>query len=183
MPAAGGRHSPDSGSLTSNGAPPGRRSSGGPGNVPVAPGPGAPQLPASAAPYTLEGATAFVYYWFDTLTYAGGSGNTTPLEAASSPTCGTCATAMQKVRTSYQGGGSLRGGVYLVREARADGFWTVEKPQLYVVFDRSPRSKIGPGGDPVETFPPASFVSCQILLERANDRWRMLDVFAQVPIV
>ena len=137
----------------------------------------------TATPYTLEGATAFVYYWFDTLTYATGGGNTAPLEAASNPNCATCAMAVQKVRTTYQGGGSLRGGVYVVREARPDGFWTVDKPQLYTVFDRSPRSKIGPGGDTVETFAPASFLSCQILLERANDRWRMLDVLAQVPIV
>lgn len=159
----------------------GRPAPGGAGTGP-SPATGAPKLPAAAVPYTLEGATAFVSYWFDTLTFAIGSGDIAPLAAASSPTCQACATVMQEIRASYQGGGSMSGGVYTVHEALPDGFWSLDKPQLHVVVDWSPRSKLGAGGTLIETFPPGAFVSCLVLLERANDRWRVLEVHSQARI-
>jgi serine/threonine-protein kinase len=173
---------PASGGGSRNAAPGGQPGRGTPAGGAVTSGAGAPQLPAAAGAYTLEGATAFVHYWFDALTYAIGTGNTAGLEAASSPACRACAAVLQEIRTSYGSGGSMRGGVYSLREARADSFWNLDKPQLQIVLDRSPRSKLGPGGQLVETFPPGTFVSCQVLLERVGDRWRVLEVLAQTRI-
>jgi serine/threonine-protein kinase len=148
----------------------------------VAAQPAPPTPAASATAETLEGATAFVTHWFESLTYAIATGDTAPLQAASSPQCRACADAATVVRDGYRDLSTLRGGGYTVRTVSADDFWTIERPALRVVFDRSPRSAVGPGGELAEVFPAGSFLTCQVLLERADDRWRVLEVLAPSPI-
>jgi serine/threonine-protein kinase len=136
----------------------------------------APQQPASAQPHTLEGATAFVYYWFNALDYAVATGNTASLAAASSPNCKTCGEAIGVIQAGYSNGGSLRGGQYTLRDAKADGFWNIEKPLLHVVFDRTPRSAVSADGGTRGVLDGATFATCQIYLERIDNRWRVVDV-------
>ena len=50
-----------------------------------------PQPPASAEPATAEGGSAFVRHWFEALNYAIGTGDTSALDASSSPSCRACA--------------------------------------------------------------------------------------------
>ncbi len=145
--------------------------------------PTAPLLPPNAVPATREGTIAFVTYWFDALNYAVSTGNTAALQAVSSPTCQPCATAIAFVQASYQGGGSLRGGTYALRNVTTDSFFNLDKPKVVAIFDRSPRSKLGPGGQMIEVLSPGTFVACQILLERVDDRWRVLDVQCNSPII
>jgi hypothetical protein len=159
----------------------GSTASGGPGGTgrpsgQVAVGATTPQQPASAQPRTLEGAMAFVYYWFNALDYAVATGNTATLVAASSPNCKACADAMQVIQGAYRNGGSLRGGLYTLRDAKADGFWNIDKPLLHVVFDRTPRSSVTVAGDLRDVLDGTTFATCQVFFERANDRWRVVDV-------
>ena len=142
-----------------------------------------PTLAASATPETLEGATAFANYWFEALTYAVATGDVALLQAASSPQCQACNDAATVIRDGYRDQGVLRGGVYSVRTATTDSFWTLDKPGLRLVFDRSPRSAVAPDGQMTEVFPGGSFLTCHVLLERADGQWRMLAVLSPTPIV
>jgi serine/threonine protein kinase len=130
------------------------------------------QQPTAA---TAEGAIAFVQHWFEVLNYATSSGDTGPFDKASSPGCQTCAAVSKTIRTQYQSGGALRGGQYTVRNVSADDLFTPERPVVRVVFDRSARSSIGGDGKLVDAQPGLTFVGCQVLLERAGDRWRVLE--------
>ena len=103
----------------------------------------APAPPGSAAPATREGATTFVYFWFETLDAAIRTGDTSILEAASSPSCHACRDAIQRIRDGYRDGGVLRGGSYSVRVVNADDFFSADRPAVRAVFDRSPRSARG----------------------------------------
>jgi serine/threonine-protein kinase len=142
-----------------------------------------PELAASATPETLEGATAFTHYWFETLSYAVGTGDVSALQAASSPQCRACADALTVIRDGYRDRAALRGGVYTVRTVTTDSFWSVDKPNLRLVFDRSPRSALSPDGQLTEVFPGGGFLTCQVALERADGQWRMLEVLSPTPIV
>jgi serine/threonine-protein kinase len=141
-----------------------------------------PGPPPAAGPATVEGATAFVRYWFDALTHAMSTGNTADLQAASSPDCQVCATNVRTVSDSYRDGASLRGGSYVVREAEADGFWNPDRPTLHVVFDRSPRSSVSGDGRLTGVLPGATFVPCQVVLVRAADRWLVREVLSNSQI-
>src|SRR5205814_1338505 len=68
----------------------GSNAGGGGGNTPTG-GRSAPQLDASAMAMSVDGAQAYVRYWFATLNYAVDSGQTGPLSAASNPACQACA--------------------------------------------------------------------------------------------
>ncbi|HLT09726.1 MAG TPA: DUF6318 family protein [Micromonosporaceae bacterium] len=142
-----------------------------------------PSLAASATPESLEGATAFVYHWFAALNYAVSTGDVTAFQAASSPQCRACADAGTVIRDGYRDRASLRGGTYTVRTVSADDFWSLEAPTLRIVFDRSPRSAIGPDGSLVEVVPGGSFLTCQVVLERADGAWRVREVLSPEPIV
>lgn len=141
-----------------------------------------PTPAANATPETLEGATAFAYHWFEALNYAVSTGDGGALQAASSPQCRACADAATVVRDGYRDRSSLRGGAYTVRTVSADDFWTIDRPALRVVFDRSPRSAVAADGTLAEVFPGGGFLTCQILLERADGRWRVLEVLSPDPI-
>ena len=51
------------------------------------------------------------------------------------------------------------------------------------MFDRSPRSAVAPDGQMTEVFPGGGFLTCHVLLERADGQWRMLAVLSPTPIV
>lgn len=138
--------------------------------------------PPAAQPATVDGAAAFVNYWVDTLNRAAGTGDTALFEAASNPNCKACGAAAQVMRTGHTNGTTFRGGTYTVREVTTDSFFNLERPSLHLVFDRAPRSTIAADGRQVQVFPGGTFLSCQILLERVQDRWRVLDVQAAAPI-
>jgi serine/threonine-protein kinase len=137
-----------------------------------------PQPPASAEPATAEGGSAFVRHWFEALNYAIGSGDTSALEAASNSSCGTCAEAIEFVRNAYGDGGSLRGGGYTVRSVTTDDFWSLENAKFGVVFDRASRSTVAAGGGQSDVLDGATFLNCQILLERVGDGWRIIQLNA-----
>ncbi len=134
--------------------------------------------PGSAAPATREGATTFVYFWFETLDAAVRTGDTSVLEAASSPSCQACRDAIQVIRDGYRDGRVLRGGSYSVRVVNADDFFSADRPAVRAVFDRGPRSAVDADGQQHDVFPGGTFLTCQVLLERANGRWRVLEVFS-----
>jgi serine/threonine protein kinase len=141
-----------------------------------------PQLatapPGSASPATAEGATTFVHFWFETLDVAVRTGDTSILEAASSPSCDACRDVIQVIRDGYREGGVLRGGSYSVRVVNADDFFSADRPAVRAVFDRSPRSAVDADGQQHDVFPGGTFLTCQVLLERANGHWRVLEIFS-----
>jgi hypothetical protein len=142
-----------------------------------------PGPPPTAEPATAEGATAFVRYWFDALNHAVSTGNTAELEAASTRDCQVCTVATQTLRNGFRNGASLRGGSYAVREVLADGFWNPDRPKLQIVFDRGPRSLVRADGSLAEVLPGATFVRCQVVLNRVGDRWLVREVLSSVQLV
>jgi serine/threonine-protein kinase len=134
-----------------------------------------PQAPASAEPATAEGGSAFVRHWFEALNYAIGTGDTSALDTASSTSCRTCADVIAFVRKAYAEGG-IRGGGYTLRNVTTDDFWSLENARFGIVFDRSARSTLTSGGGQGDVLNGATFLSGQMLLERADDSWRVIDV-------
>ncbi len=140
-----------------------------------------PSLPAAANERSSAGATAFVTYWFQSLSHAVRTGDVAAVSAASSPGCDECQGAMTTVRESYENGGSLRGGDYLLRSQIVSGFPAGNQPTVDVVFDRSPRSTLDADGNIRGALPGASFVVCAVVLEWAG-RWRMRAITSSTPI-
>jgi serine/threonine-protein kinase len=158
----------------------------GTGRAPAAPGTvsplAPPQLTADARAATQAGATAFVRYWFATLTYATATGDTGPFQAASGQDCAACASAIQAIHAGWRGGQQLRGGAYTVRNVSADGFFTVEHPALTTVFDRSPRATVAGAGTELGVLPGITFATCRVLLERNGADWRALSAQSDHPL-
>jgi len=153
------------------------------GTNPVTSRPSAPVAPPSAAPETLDGATVFVHFWLETLSYAVATGDAAALEAVSSRECKACADAAALIRNAYRDGSTLHGGAYSVRDVSADDFQIGARPNLRVVFDRTPRSTVGADGRQRDAVPGGTFLTCQVLLERADGRWRVRAVLSPVGIV
>jgi serine/threonine-protein kinase len=144
--------------------------------------PAPPTLAATGTRRTPEGATAFVSYWFQTLTHAVATGDTGGLAGASSQGCEQCQAAIASISRSYAGGGSLDGGAYVVRSVIASGLPTGGDAALDVVFDRGPRSTVGPGGEVRGQLPGVTFAVCRALLDWSGGQWRMLTIASPTPL-
>ncbi|MDI3242163.1 DUF6318 family protein [Arthrobacter sp. AL08] len=77
-------------------------------NVPV------PVLPDAAKAETKEGLEAFARYWYSTVTYAYEAGDVSALEAASGPSCDSCARVREVVQGWHSEGRWLAGGKLVV---------------------------------------------------------------------
>jgi Family of unknown function (DUF6318) len=143
--------------------------------------PEASVLPVPSAA-TAEGAAAFVRSWFDLLNRATATGDTLPLDAVSTPDCRPCKAVVRAVRSAYDGGNSLYGGEYTVRSTVTDSFFTLARPVVSVVFDRSARSVVGPDGHLIGSVPGVTFAKCQVLLRRADGGWRVAEALSDVAI-
>jgi hypothetical protein len=142
-----------------------------------------PGLPSATAAYSAAGATAFVYYWFDTLNHAIQTGDDKALQAASSQGCPTCQAASSLIDDAHRDGRSMQGGAYTVRSVQVDSFFDLDRPVLRVTYDRSTRSTMDVEGRIIATMPSLTFANCQIVLERLDTQWRVLDVQASVPVL
>ena len=170
--------SPASGNEPRSGSP-GATGAGSPATLRTTP----PQPPASAEPATAEGGSAFIRHWFEALNYAIGTGDTSALDASSSSSCRTCADVVEFVQKAYANGGGLRGGGYTVRDVTTDNFWSLENAKFGVVFDRSSRSTVAADGGQSDVLDGASFLTGQVLLERAGDGWRLLQIHTTVRLI
>lgn len=83
-------------------------------NVPV------PVLPEVAKTETKEGLEAFARYWFELLSYAYETGDTTLLEAASGPACSSCSKVKTEVTNWHSEGRWLAGGRLYVEGVHSD---------------------------------------------------------------
>jgi hypothetical protein len=137
---------------------------------------GAPLLPAEAAVRSERGADAFVRHWFATLSYAEQTGDTAPLDRITGPSCAQCRTAVETIRSVYADGGSLRGGVYVVRQVAVNSLLNLERPVYEATVDRSARSSLDRSGGLRATLPPLSFSNCVLVLEWADGAWRVFEV-------
>jgi len=137
---------------------------------------GAPVLPAAAATRSELGANEFVRHWFATLTYAEQTGDTAPLDRITGPACAQCRTAMETIRSAYADGGSLRGGVYVVRSVAVNSLLNLERPVYEATVDRGDRSSVDRAGALRSTLPGLSFSNCILVLEWADGGWRVFEV-------
>lgn len=71
----------------------------------------APELPAAATEETPEGAAAFAEWWFETLNYATATGDTDDSRGALQEECATCQGFAGRIRTAYESGGRIVGGL------------------------------------------------------------------------
>lgn len=145
-------------------------------------GTSAPVPPEAATAESAAGAESFTRYWFDVLNYATATGATGPLEQASSPECAACKAALAAIHGAYQNGLSMQGGRYALRSLHVDSFFTLQRPILRVVFDRTPRSIINTSGQETGSTPGVTFADCQVVLERAGTRWRVRDAESAAPM-
>jgi hypothetical protein len=142
----------------------------------------APTLGAEGRQQTAEGGAAFMRFWFATLDHAVRTGRITGLDEISDSACVECQRALLSIRDSYADGGSLRGGAYTVRSVVPVGLAAGQNSTLDVVFDRSPRSSLGPDGQPRGSLAGVSFVVSRVLLAWDGDGWRLLTLAASGPI-
>lgn len=82
-------------------------------------GPVEPTLPPEAEGDGVEAAEAFITYYFDLLTYAQATGDTSRLANVAIEGCETCEGSLEAVRQTYEAGGSISGGAYEVTAVRA----------------------------------------------------------------
>jgi serine/threonine protein kinase len=144
--------------------------------------PAAPVAATEAAAHSASGAQAFVQFWFDALNYAVATGNTAPMQEASSPDCEACTAAIRSFTTGHEDGLSMLGGEYTLRSVHIDSFFDLDRPVLRVVYDRSARSTVDAGGRTQQTLPGVNFVSCQVILERHDGKWRVIDEQSPVAV-
>ncbi|MEQ6900300.1 DUF6318 family protein [Nocardioides sp. YIM 152588] len=95
------------------------------------PGPVEPTLPAAATRNGKAGAEAFVEYYWEVVSYAQASGDTTRLEDLHAEACSLCTGAVQWIDRIYGSGGHINGGKHTVLTASAtpspsgSGRWVV----------------------------------------------------------
>ena len=77
----------------------------------------------------------------------------------------------------------MQGGAYTVRSVQQDSFFDLSRPILRVTYDRTTRSTLDAEGRIIATMPGLTFAVCQIVLERLDTQWRVLDVQATVPVL
>ncbi|GAB7042424.1 hypothetical protein JCM9533A_62740 [Catenuloplanes niger JCM 9533] len=121
-------------------------------------------------------------YFFGTLDHALRTGDTSALAAASDPACTACAAAITAVTDAYRDGGAIKDAGYVVRSVNPDSFFTLDRPILRVVVDRSPGTVLGPDGRPARTLPRLTFLSCQVALSRSGDTWVVSDLQITAPL-
>jgi len=147
-----------------------------PGGAASSAGSKAPLLPAAATAHTREGGIAFVRHWFAALTYAQQTGEPTDLATISSPDCAGCQTVIDTIKAAYDGGGSLRGGAYLVRGVTTNSLFAIDRPIYEATIDRGPRATLDRTGVERASLPGLTVASCQVILEWTDGAWRVLSV-------
>jgi len=154
-----------------------RTATGSPGGAASATGSSkAPPLPAAAGAHTREGGAAYVRYWFALLNHAQGAGDTAALREASGPGCRECEGVVETVDTAYGDGGSMRGGVYVVRNVATNGLFTLDSPIYEATLDRSPRATLDRTGVERESLTGLTVANCMVSLSWTSDRWRVAGV-------
>ncbi|WP_434617214.1 DUF6318 family protein [Arthrobacter sp. A5] len=82
-------------------------------NVPL------PVKPPLADEFSKAGIEAFARYWYETLSYAYETGDTTPIDAITDPSCTTCANAKEVATGWHEGGRWLVGGKMVVLDIQS----------------------------------------------------------------
>ena len=118
------------------------------------------------------GAKAFAGHWIATFNQAIVSGDTSSLESLSSPSCRTCNSVIERLKSIYSSGGFFEGDGYQVlyatpEEIRSDGQTSVAM-RVQRSAERFKESK----GAPLQRNP-ASKASYNAQLSWRNDAWRM----------
>jgi serine/threonine-protein kinase len=140
------------------------------------PGGSAPTLPQAATVDDTGGGATFVRYWFDTLSYATRTGDTTTFAEASSPDCPDCQAMIETIESHYDQGGSLRGGAYVVRSVTTADLWAPDRQVFDATVDRGTRTELDPAGAPQATMSALSFHNCVLVLEFTDQRWLVREV-------
>ncbi|WP_442960717.1 DUF6318 family protein [Pseudarthrobacter sp. MM222] len=137
-------------------------------NVPV------PVLPEVAKSETKEGLEAFARYWFQLLSYGYETGDTTPLDAITTPGCELCLNVTQAISSNYESGKWLAGGRV---ETPSVSTSYAEQPdgqyQVVVQVQQAMISYIGPGGTEFRTPTPPSDTGNVMIAEFASGAWRL----------
>ncbi|MFC0526399.1 DUF6318 family protein [Phytohabitans kaempferiae] len=136
----------------------------------------APPLPAAAGAHTREGGAEFVRYWFSLLNHAQATGDTSAVTAVAATDCPECEQVVTAIDAAYDSGGSMRGGVYVVRNVATNGLFTLDRPIYEATLDRSPRATLDRTGVERESLAGLTVANCMVSLDWASDRWRVVSV-------
>ena len=78
----------------------------------------APTLPLRASDHSPSGAKAFAAYFIEVLNYSQSTGDTSVLEGLGTSKCAGCGGYVDKIRATYDAGGSIDGGQLQVGKIR-----------------------------------------------------------------
>jgi hypothetical protein len=94
---------------------------------------GPPVIPDAARQHTTAGAKAFVTYYVEAVDYAQQTLDTTPVEAASAPTCVGCTAGIRTIKRIARHGGHVEGGEETVSALRSET--VMPNQSVTLVFD------------------------------------------------
>jgi hypothetical protein len=144
--------------------------------------PALPRRPDGATMETARGAQVAGQYWFDVLNFAVGAVSSGQLRAISGPSCDACTAIENTITDAYRGGGSMRGGQYVVRSRNLDSFFILQGAIVWVVFDRSPRTMVDAEGSVSAALSQATFAPCRIIPGFAGGQWWVVAVQSPDPV-
>ncbi|WP_322937850.1 DUF6318 family protein [Nocardioides bizhenqiangii] len=143
---------------------------------PTPTGPVEPTLPVEAEPETKEGATAFVQYYWQVVSFARRTGDVRLLSTLSVPSCEGCNGGIKSISRVYKRGGRILGGSFELKKAipgqTPSGAWNVS---TRVKVNRSRTVGAGDLNQNVR----AGELNFLFGLERANGSWQI--TFLDVP--
>lgn len=115
-----------------------------------------PVLPDAAKQNTKEGFEAFTQYWFDTITYALETGDSTPLREISLPDCRMCNGYISDTEKVAKGEGWHVGPRWTISSFMGDMTLDPNRRVVgYFFLKETPSQEYGPGGEVVEKRAPS----------------------------
>lgn len=138
-----------------------------------------PTPPAAMKGDGVEGAEAFVEYYFDVVTYAVLTGDTTHAEKLALPDCASCRGLLDTVDAVYDKGGSVRGGEMRAEDVRmAAKEVAADSLQAYggrLTLDVTKQVVRGTGDGDLDGEAQASQVPVQIQVVHSRSGWAVAE--------
>jgi len=136
-----------------------------------------PEMPAEAREQTAEGAAAFATYWFDTVEYAYGSGDTEPFMAVSLDECSACNATEESISAVHSSGARWSGLQMTVSSAVApppDERGTI----VSLLLSETESNVVNSDGSVREAIPAAPDRPFDVFLRPGDEGWMVYDVAA-----
>lgn len=128
-------------------------------------------MPPEAQVADVNGAAAFIRYYFDTMNYSYETGDTQPLQELADQACVACAGIVELIDGHYDDGGRIEGGQITVSEVVVEPGTPSQGLGASVVASQADGRALGRDGDVDQELAgtPAALYDFELRLN--NDRW------------